>query len=261
MQVWHIVLPSLAFAILAAAFVQYDNMAAAVPPVPTVAAVTNPDLKVDAKACPFAKGAKKDWPADSAVARHIAFFTQKQDGQTLTAESMTLGHTVQKIATGVSLKVQAILKLLSDRQLTPTTEDLLKVNNPAASGVWSKDGKFDEKAFQGLVDGASFLSQDNKRIFTRESVRKWMNNKWSTQDFGIATWVRVLYLIPVPVKWTAVTSGSFDELFQYYSDCTFTDEKGVKHSALTVEQVRAFYTNSFSMMEKRVGTVSNAVKS
>jgi hypothetical protein len=258
MQVWRIVLPSLAFAVLAAAFIAYDDMAAAAPAPGTGA--------VDAKACPFAKDGKKDgkkdWPADSAVARHIAFFTQNQDGQTLTAESMTWGHTIQKIFSGVSLKVAAILKLLKDQLLSPTTDDLLKVNNPAASGIWSKDGKFDEKAFQGFVDGASFFDdKEKKRILTRESVRKWMNNKWAGHKFGVATWIRLAYVIPIPVSWTAVTSGSFDELFLYYSDCTFTDpyaaQKVTAQNALTVERLREFYTNSFTVMEKRAAAVSD----
>lgn len=44
------------------------------------------------------------------------------------------------------------------------------------------------------------------------------------------------------VKWKAITKGSFDELFKYYSDCEYINAKGVKENALTVDHMKFFYT-------------------
>jgi hypothetical protein len=143
----------------------------------------------------------------NAVLAHARFFTGADDA--LTTESMTTGHTKQGITSGVPIKCRAIMNMLYDRKKEATAAELATLVNPAATGLWNAEGSFDEKRFELLA--AKAISNQGKAILTKQMFQELRPEE---KDLGNAT--HVYYV--VPVSWKAVTSGSIDELFEYYSD-------------------------------------------
>lgn len=206
---------------------------------------SNGDLKermLDAKVAP------------NIVAAHARYFAaaanEKSDDppSRLTSESMTNGHTIQKIFSGVGTKVLAILGLikLAKPKSPPTVETVAAIVNPARSGLWNEKGEFDEVQFEQL----STYARDSvgERVVTRADVQRYLDTKWGNRYFGVATWVYVV----VPVFWTAVTKGSFDELFEYYSDHWYQPTNGgARVKAMTLAHLKRFYMDPVSIMRRR----------
>lgn len=176
----------------------------------------------------------------NAVLAHARFFAGKDDA--LTTESMTAGHTIQKITAGVPLKCRAILNMLQDRKMEVTAEALATLVNPAATGLWTSEGYFDEKRFTLLA--AKAITDQGKAIITKALFRELCPQR---EKLGKATHI----FWKIPVSWKAVTKGSINELFEYYSDHWYKNPKGKYEKALTVEQIRAFYTDPVSVMQRR----------
>jgi hypothetical protein len=199
--------------------------------------------------CPYLNqeksGRKVETFGKSVVAEHAKFFACK-DENTLTDKSMTDAHTAQNITSKVSVKVRAILNMFSDREKEPTVNNLVTTNNPASTGLWDKDGNFDEKRFQQLAKMA--IKDGGKEIITRQMFEDLRKEIHGTNDYGNATHIFIF----VPVSWNAVTDGSINELFEYYADHWYKNRSGKYEKALTVEQVRAFYTNPNAVMRRRI---------
>lgn len=178
---------------------------------------------------------------------HIKQFTAI-DGNTLTTNTMTNGHSVQGITDGVYVKCWAIQNLLTDRNLPHTSDSLLTVNNPARTGLWTADGKFDEKVYAEVCKLAIDDSK-GKKVLTRKIMMNYLADKHKGKSLGTAT--KLGYM--VPVSWKAVTEGSIKELFLYYSDSEIKDpETGKMVQAMTLEQLKLFYTEPQKVIQKRM---------
>lgn len=181
---------------------------------------------------------------------HIQQFTAV-DGNTLTTNTMTNGHSAQGITDGVYVKCWAIQNLLTDRNLPHTSDSLLTVNNPARSGLWTADGKFDEKVYAEVCKLAIDDSKGQK-VLTRKILMNYLADKHKGKTLGTAT--KLGYM--VPVSWTAVTEGSIKELFLYYSDSEVKDtETGKMVQAMTVEQLKLFYAEPEKVIKKRMNNL------
>lgn len=179
-----------------------------------------------------------------ALRRHIAHFATK-NGR-LTTESMTDGHSVQGITAGVSVKCWAIQNMLTDNKIPHTQEGLMTVNNPARTGLWTAQGEFDEKVFEELAAHA-IDDANGQKVLTRDIVVTWLAKRQQGKDFGLAT--KLAYV--VPVTWKAVTDGSIQELFEYYSDSNVKKDKTIM-KAMTLAKFRQFYTDPQLVVEERL---------
>lgn len=56
----------------------------------------------------------------------------------------------------------------------------------------------------------------------------------------------------ISVTWEKVTDGSLKELFRYYSDCEYLNDKKEMVNAMTVKTFRAFYTNPYELVKVRL---------
>ena len=210
----------------------------------------NASIFVRTPSCPFDE---LEWHSDAlenSVTRHAAFFAHPNDREIISVESMTKGHHIQHIHDGVGLKVWAINNLLNERALPQTIHAFRQITNPASSGIWNSEGNFNLTAFNAFVSGTSFMHQ-GYQILTRDSVRRWFHQKYLFA--GDSRWAEVATRIAwlLPVSWDTVTSGSFDELFRYFTDITYTSPSGVRVPALTVNQLLMFYTQPERLMERR----------
>lgn len=178
----------------------------------------------------------------SCAESHATFFAC--NGK-LTTSSMKEAHSKQGITSGVKLKCWAIQNLLAEGKLDPTPSNLAQLENPAATGIWNTKGEFDKKRFDQLA--ARSIKDKGHDILTREIFDAFLFDLHEDYDYGLAT--KLMYV--VPVTWKAITKGSIDELFRYYSDHWYLNN-GVYEKALTVEQALAFYTNPNAIMERRI---------
>jgi hypothetical protein len=183
----------------------------------------------------------------SVVHRHAAFFAKAD--QTLTHCSITNGHSIQGITTGVDVKARAILNILSDSKKEPTVPNICHFYNPASSGIWDKDGNFNSAQFEKLR-ARSIRRADASEIITESIFKDFVSNEQTGKTIGVAT--HVFYL--VPIQWTQVTNGSIEELFRYYSDCEYTNEEGKTEKAMTIDKLRQFYTDPVSVMKERISS-------
>jgi len=180
------------------------------------------------------------------VLEHVKYFSEKEGVYNITDKSMTSAHTKQNIVKNVGIKVTAILNLLRDYMFPPEADSLIKVSNPASTGLWDKDGNFNNERFEMLRKKR--IIDNGKEIITKQMFQDLRWDLHGEKDLGIATWV---YWV-LPVSWKAITDGSINELFEYYADHWYKNEKGKWEKALTVDQVFNFYTNPCAVMERRV---------
>ncbi len=184
------------------------------------------------------------------VHQHAAYYAAQADGL-LTTASMTEGHDKQSISDGVSIKCWAITNMMTERKIDGQPADLARVVNPARSGLWDEKGEWDEQAYGRLVSHYARDLDDGKRVVTREAFGRFVTDerkrRGEPSKLGNATklgWV-------VPVAWVKVTEGSIGELFRYYADCWVRAEDSTYEAALTVEQIKRFYTNPVAVSEAR----------
>jgi len=158
---------------------------------------------------------------------------------------MTEGHSKQGIFAGVSVKIRAILNLLFDRGMDPTPDNVSKINNPASTGIWNSECKFDEKRFNQLCEFG--VTINGKKIILREHFNALLSAIHGNKYHGIATYIYWL----VPVHWWRVTYGSISELYMYYNDC-WVRRNGKLEPAFTEAHLRLFYTNPNKVMQMRI---------
>lgn len=182
----------------------------------------------------------------TALQRHVEFFADKSRVD-LTEKSMKDGHYIQQITKGVYPKVWAISNILHGGP--STVGALCKVQNPAASGFWDKEGHFDEEAFAKLREKS--IEDKGEEIITRAMVDQYLKERHGEQDLGTATYLARV----IPVTWKAVTEGSFDELFKYYADYMYVNKKGKAEQALTVKRFRDCYLDFGTVMKARAEAV------
>jgi hypothetical protein len=186
-------------------------------------------------------------PYQSTVRSHAGWFAE--DGNVLTKENIVLMHKKQNITRGVDIKARAISNMASDRLIPFDADSLTQFTNPSKTGLWNANGSFNRDVFNMLARRA--IDMDGKRIVTREHFDELLKEvhgaDYFERDFGNAT--HIFYV--VPVSWRAVTKGSIDELFLYYSDAK--DERG--QNALTVQRVEEFYTNPNAVMQQRIDSL------
>jgi hypothetical protein len=215
------------------------------------AATTKTAAVSAAKGCPYAFHSSAFDPTNSAVQRHAALFATV-DKATLTTESMTHGHTIQGITSGVWVKGKAITNLLTDRKLPLTAEAVATIQNPAATGMWDKNGRFDEKVFLEMAELAISVPNIHEKVLTEGIITGYLKKKHAGKDLGTAT--KVGYLLPV--SWEAVTSGSIGELIKYFGNAKTADGKG----AITVSRMRQWYENPNSLALLRIEETAAASK-
>lgn len=198
-----------------------------------------PELKINQN--------KTDIGMLSNVEKHAQYFAVNDVKKTLTSDSITHGHSIQGINSGVWIKQKAILNILCDKKLCPTAHNISKVSNPASTGIWDAEGNFDEERFDELCEFAIVIGK--KKIITKSAFDKLREKLHGDKDFGYATMVG--YVIPIP--WTKVTNGSIDELFEYYNDCWYKNDvtDDTDEPAFTVEHLRLFYTDTPAVMLMR----------
>ncbi len=189
-------------------------------------------------------------PSKSVVAQHIQFFAEA-NGQ-ITDKSMTSGHSDQGITDGVKIKKWAICNLLDDRKLEHTIQCLARVNNPASSGIWDENGDYDEVRFNKALE-FKLKRSDGVEVMTESLFQHFLHELHKKNSTGNATHLGYI----VPVSWKAVTDGSINELFRYYSDTTYENEKGKIEKAMTLTKLRQFYKGPNSVMEERIERLMN----
>jgi hypothetical protein len=174
------------------------------------------------------------------VREHIAFFAEK-NGQ-ITPQSMKDAHTSQCIYKGVSLKVRAICNIMGEK---PHTSDTLeKVINPSSTGIWKSDGTFDKEQFDKLASYGCVSSKNGyKRVITKQNFMDYLEERHGSKNTGNACHIFNF----IPVSWKRITNGSIDELFEYFGNIMFDDEK-----AFTEDKLLEFYTNPNSVMNERI---------
>ena len=204
------------------------------------------------KKCPYASSQSFGFDTQTApcldtmsdVQKHVYFFSHAD--YSLSPESIVEGHRIQSISKGVDIKQRAIMNIMSDAKVAPTTQNISDFVNPAASGLWGRDGNFDEKQYEKLCQ--SSISDGGKRIITKQIFVNFMNHLHGNKDLGTAT--TVFYIIPVP--WKKVTEGSIDELFLYYNDHWYLNLDTMEYeSAFTLDHLKRFYKDSYNIMQMR----------
>lgn len=201
-----------------------------------------------AQLCPYASTGMKftdEQVKECPVLQHARFFSDKN--YNLTSQSITDGHKIQGITSGVNIKQKAILNLLHDHNMNPTADNLATMVNPAATGLWGTDMKFNEKRFESLCELAIKMPVSGKRIITKEIFNNFREKMVTETNPGTATYI--YYFIPVP--WKKVTDGSINELFQYYNDC-WVLQKNKLEPALTIEHIKLFYTEPNKVMQMKI---------
>ena len=189
--------------------------------------------------CPYMKYLKNKNKYTGAVAEHISYFSEL-NGK-ITEKSMKDGHNKQHIFNNVGIKIVAILNLLYKCSLEPIISSLVKINNPASTGLWDSDGNFDENQFKKLYDKR--IIDGEKEIITKQMFNELRREKYLSDNAktynNIAVWIYWF----IPITWSQITDGSINELFEYYSDATYNNEK-----VLTVGRVFDFYTKPKEVM-------------
>lgn len=181
----------------------------------------------------------------SPVVEHASFFAD-QKGM-LTCPFMAARHHELGVKPGLGLtvKLKAITNMLSDRKLEPSFKNIAKIENPAATGIWNKDGTVNLERLNMACQKAIPLP-NGTRILLRKHLNEFLQDVHQNKtDFGNAT--HVGYILPVP--WATVTSKSIDEMFTYGWDYKYTNEEGKQENALTVDWFREFYLKPRNFLE------------
>lgn len=124
--------------------------------------------------CPYldslkSKGINIENIGKGVVLEHVKYFSEKSDEfgvYNVTDKSMTNAHTKQNIVKNVGIKVTAILNLLRDYMFLREADSLLKVQNPASTGLWDKDGNFNRERFEMLRKKC--IVDNGKEIITKQ---------------------------------------------------------------------------------------------
>jgi hypothetical protein len=173
-----------------------------------------------------------------------AYFFSHTNGM-LTDQSMTEGHSKQSIFAGVVVKIRAILNLLFDRGMEPTPHNVSRINNPASTGIWDSEGRYNETRFNQLCEFG--ITLNGKKIILKEHFHALLAAVHGDKYLGIATYVYWL----IPVHWWRVTDGSINELYLYYNDC-WVLRNGKIEPAFTDAHLKLFYTNPNKVMQMRI---------
>jgi hypothetical protein len=200
------------------------------------------ESKESKSGCPFLSS-NQVFEFGSDVAKHVRCFAAS-DGKTLTRKSMLDAHTQQGIKDGVSIKIRAIKNMMKGKP--SEVETIAGFINPASSGLWDHKGNFDEKQFDLLA--AKCITVEDHKIITYEIFQDFVDTLHGDKDTGIATKIFKL----VPVSWKKVTQGSIKELFEYYSDFWYKNNKGKYEKAMTIQHLKDFYTNPDLVMSRRI---------
>ena len=180
----------------------------------------------------------------------MAGFCADDDGD-LTHASMMCPHLALRTAEGSQLysrmSLRLRLKLCAIKNLGSTAEELAKIYNPAARQMWGPDGRFDAEVFEALfekqcgpalvVDGGT-----GRRVHvlavTRKGFDAFLKSKSGKAGEAAAPDTACTVFGFVNVLWAHIASGSLDELFALFADCSHSGEPAISKDAL-----RLFYTN------------------
>ena len=191
--------------------------------------------------CPY----KSKFFNNNIVREHAQMFAKK-DG-ILTDESIKNEYKKQGIAQGVNLKKKVILNMFDNAKILPQAENITIFYNPASTGIWDKNGNFDEEQFNKLCEKS--IIDRGKRIITKQIVNEFLYQIHGDKNLGNAT--NIFHI--VPVSWKKITDGSFDELFKYYNDYCYLNKLTDEYeNALTVDHLWKFYTEPVGFMQMRI---------
>ena len=109
--------------------------------------------------------------AQSIVAKHAAFFAES-DGQALSRDSFTAGHSCQGITAGVGIKGRAIMNMMYGKP--ETVDTICDVVNPAKTGIWDDNGNFDEVEFNKLTSNP-IMTHDGEHLITKQMFHDHLN--------------------------------------------------------------------------------------
>lgn len=191
---------------------------------------------------------------------HIRWFATAEGK--LTAASMTAGHAKLGVKDGIAIKVQAIQAMLRAKfPDTPvdqhTVEQLMTIENPSRTGIWTAKGELDVARFDAIVQEACTVvvpvgggkTTQACTMATLEPILKRAANK------STAAAIKVLWFIPYNVSWQQVTKGSFDEVFLYLADAR---DPATKAPAVTVAQLRKIYSDPAAAWAERAGALPSS---
>jgi hypothetical protein len=184
---------------------------------------------------------------------HAQIFAKDLENYDFKSNFIIEQHQSIGIDDGVYNKIRAIKDMFTKNGMSDyqTAFNLSTICNPAATGIWTADGKVNMDRLNAIcrksipLEGAILNSDDdnnkyNNRILLRTGINEYLEElHGKTKNLGTAAHVNCY-----PVSWRLVTSKSFDELFTYCSDYkyTWTSEK-FSENALTVNRFRKFYLN------------------
>ncbi len=196
---------------------------------------------------------RKDRPdSPNPVRDHASFFATRpgDPDSELTTQSMVDRHTaIGDTKSTVPYKVMTILKLLSDRDQEPTPRNIATLDNPAATGIWGKDGKFCAKRFAALA--ALSVDVEGQPAITRAIYFKFAK---SSHPGGVkpatAASIRVFRCLPYNVSWSAVTEGSLGDVMDLLSDVSFKNANGKQEPAITVAALERFYRDPVKQLTR-----------
>jgi hypothetical protein len=177
----------------------------------------------------------------------VRFFASNNKGD-LTTKEMIKKHTqMGNNKWTVPYKVDAIKHMLDDNNLEHNVSSMLKLINPASSGIWDTDGNFNQNVLNALVTKQIMIN--NQQVITKKIFEDFIKERHSD---GIhpktATTLRIFGCLPFNVTWEKVTQGSVNEIFECFSDVTYHHD-GIKEDAITVETLQHFYQHPAESMQ------------
>jgi hypothetical protein len=192
----------------------------------------------------------------SALWYHVQFFAN-QNGQ-LEEKTMKKPHDLLGIYKNVKYKIQAIFNMLDRKNLAYLTDNLVTIYNPASTGLWDKNGEFNETKFQQLSQLA--IEDNGNKIITKKIFMKFLNSiEKNGSEKKVAATVTIIWPIKVNITWQQVTQASIDELFGYLA--TYKYKHGNKvEKAFTVESLRMFYTRAEKYMQNIIESKHALIK-
>jgi hypothetical protein len=177
------------------------------------------------------------------VKEHIKFFADENDN--LTQESMEYGHRVCPYMKKIPLKakIKAICNLMDNKPYT--VETLIKIINPASTGIWNSDGTFNESKFNCFVKRYGHLQiyGGEEYIITEQDYKNFLDDQHGNKDYGIACYIGYI----LPIRWKRITQGSIYELIEYFGDTEYEGKK-----AITSKKLFEFYTNPSKFMNDKI---------
>lgn len=104
-------------------------------------------------ACPYFRNSKRDGSVLKKVEDHARFFATADDEITNKSQ-VDAYHAlgIHNFSVDYLKESSSVFSnILLERKLNPNTCNLVKHRNPAASGIWDSDGKFNEERFNRLA--------------------------------------------------------------------------------------------------------------